>query len=530
MTLVANVWDNLRQHLSQRITTLALVGLLLLSSCSPAESLSPSVDTDNASPTLFSPRPQIKQVEPPELIQQLAPWLDDYAPLVSIRQPKVDQVFENTTISVNLRVKDLPIYKDETWQLGPHIELLLDSQPYESIYDLDQPINLENLTPGTHTLRAFAVRPWNESFKNEGAYAQVTFHVFAKTDEHAPIAAQPLLTYGSPMGTYGAEPVLLDFYLTDAPLHQVAAENPAIDDWRVRYTINGESLLLDTWESIYIEGLKPGRNWVQLTLIDTDGNPIPGVFNNTVRLIDYDPTGQDGLAKIISGDARLEMVGTIVDPSYEPPVIEAPVVTDPVESVDIGTESLDIDELAPEPESNKSDIDDDAVLEAPDSEEQNSETTPPESQPLDSNLEVAPLDEQTSEIDRNAPGMDPKTTADIPPTVTTEDAVETSDNAEAIIDAVEPSPDDQPLEAILDNESLNNQRPSGDITESEDEPNAAFESLDETMATTPESESTTENSAAIANESPIAGSKTSQQQYFQKLYDYRDRAMNRQTP
>ncbi|MEM9806050.1 MAG: hypothetical protein AAF959_12280 [Cyanobacteria bacterium P01_D01_bin.56] len=529
MTLVANVWDNLRQHLSQVITTLGLIGLLLLSSCSPAESVSSSVDAEDAPPSLFSPRPQIKQVEPPELIQQLEPWLDDYAPLVSIRQPKAEQVFENTTISVNLRVKDLPIYKDETWELGPHIELLLDNQPYASIYDLDQPITLENLTPGTHTLRAFAVRPWNESFKNEEAYAQVTFHVFAKTEEHAPIAAQPLLTYGSPIGTYGAEPVLLDFYLTDAPLHQVAAENPAIDDWRVRYTIKGESLTLDTWESIYIEGLKPGRNWVQLTLVDTEGKPIPGVFNNTVRLIDYDPTVQDGLAKIVNGEARLEMVGTIVDPSYEPPVVEDPVVTDPIESLDTDTESLDIDELAPEP--NNSDIDE-AVPEVPDSEEQNSKTTSPESQPLDSNLDVAPLEDTGGQTaDGDATGIEPKTTANTPPTVTTEDAVETtSENSEATIDAVDTSPNDQPSEEILDNESLDNQRPSGDIPELVDEPNTVFEKLDETIATSPDSESMAENSVPSADESQIAGSETSPRQYFQNLYDYRERAMNRREP
>ena len=66
----------------------------------------------------------------------------------------------------------------------------------------------------------------------------------------------------------------------DAPLHQIAQDNPTISDWQIRYTINGESLTLKDWESIYIEGLKPGRNWVQLTLVDESGSPIKGVFNN----------------------------------------------------------------------------------------------------------------------------------------------------------------------------------------------------------------------------------------------------------
>lgn len=39
---------------------------------------------------------------------------------------------------------------------------------------------------------------------------------------------------------------MLDFYLTNAPLHVVAQENPADDiaDWRIRVTINGESFFI----------------------------------------------------------------------------------------------------------------------------------------------------------------------------------------------------------------------------------------------------------------------------------------------
>ena len=357
MNLVANVWDYLHQHLIRLTRTLALIGLLLLTSCGPSETVSSSVDTVESAPALFSSRPKIKRVEPPKLIQQLEPWLEDYAPQLTIGQPRAGQVFEDTTVNVTLNVQDLPIYKDETWELGPHIELLLDNQPYGEIYNLGQPIVLENLTPGTHTLRAFATRPWYESFKNEGAYDQVTFHIFAKTDENAPAVDQPLLTYGSPVGTYGAEPVLLDFYLTDAPLHEVAEANPAIDDWRIRYTINGESLTLDNWESIYIEGLNPGRNWIQLNLVDLDGHPMPGIFNNTVRLIEYDPTLNDGLAKLVQGDARLEMVGTIVDPSYEPPapeVIEPPAMEN---ATDNEPDELEPDEATLQSETGGSDVD-----------------------------------------------------------------------------------------------------------------------------------------------------------------------------
>ena len=58
--------------------------------------------------------------------------------------------------------------------------------------------------------------------------------------------------------------------------------------------------------------------------MDQEGNPLEGVFNNTVRLIDYDPALNNTLAKIVGGDLTLEEVGRIIDPTYEPPVIEPP--------------------------------------------------------------------------------------------------------------------------------------------------------------------------------------------------------------
>lgn len=388
MPLVSNVLGHMQQHLAKITGALILIVLLLASGCSKSQIVEPATVSQTAQPSLLKPRPTIKQVDTPTLISELAPWLDNYEPQVEIRQPRAEQIFNDATVSVTLDVRDLPIYKDKTWHMGPHVELFLDNQPYDSIYDISQSINLENLTPGTHTLRAFAARPWHESFKNEGAYAQVTFHIFAKTDENAPAKNQPLLTYGSPMGTYGAEPVLLDFHLTDTPLHQVAQANPAIADWQVQYTINGESLTLKNWEYIYIEGLKPGQNWVQLALVDDEGQPIEGVFNNTVRLIEYDPSLDDGLAKIVRGELTLEEVGSIVDPTYEPPVpepIERPSTEETSEDLEssdtprVDTEVTEISEpdlaesQVAEPEASEPALAEDSEVSEPESEVAESE-------------------------------------------------------------------------------------------------------------------------------------------------------------
>jgi hypothetical protein len=264
---------------------------------------------------------RMSEVSPPEAIQKLRQTLEIYQPQVSILAPKPDEVIQDTDISVRLQVKDLPIFKDANLGLGPHLQVFLDNQPYKAVYDTREPLAIADLEPGTHTLRVFASRPWEESFKNNGAYAQTTFHIFTKTQDNNPDRALPLLTYNQPQDTYGAEPIMLDFYLTNAPLHSVAQENSQdeILDWQIRATVNGESFTIDQWQPIYLKGFKPGKNWVQLEFIDEGGNSVKNAFNNTVRLINYQPLGQDTLSKLVRGELTAVDAGSIVDRNYQTP-------------------------------------------------------------------------------------------------------------------------------------------------------------------------------------------------------------------
>jgi hypothetical protein len=310
----------------------------------------------------------LAEVAPPKQIAQLNQSFDQYNPQITIVSPAKDQVIEDTTVEVKIQAQDFPIFKNADLEMGPHIHLILDNEPYQAIYDISQPIRLEHLTPGSHTLRVFAVRPWHESFKNNGAYAQATFHVFSKNGNNTPANDLPLLTYSRPKGEYGAEPILLDFYLTNAPLHVIAQENAEdnIPDWRVRVTINGESFLLDNWQALYLKGFNPGENWVQLEFIDEKGNKVDNVFNNTVRVITYKPNGQDTLSQLVRGELPSDVARTLVDPNYRvkveptpepvempeviPEPMEIPEVTEiPVEIPEVIPEPLEIPEVIPEP-------------------------------------------------------------------------------------------------------------------------------------------------------------------------------------
>ncbi|MBO3463730.1 hypothetical protein G7B40_000855 [Aetokthonos hydrillicola Thurmond2011] len=312
---------------------IALMLVLILTSCGEkAVSQEPSLSLPQPQQTQISK--QISEVSPPTAVQELRQTLEGYQPQVAILTPKPNEILQDNTVKVRLLVKDLPIFKDPQLNVGPHLQVILDNEPVISVYDLNQPLTLPELSPGSHTLRVFATYPWDESFKNEGAYAQTRFHIFTQTDDNNPNPAKPLLTYNTPQGKYGTQPVLLDFYLTNAPLHLVAQDNPKdeISDWHIRCTINDESFVIDRWQPLYLKGLKPGKNWVKLEFLDEQGKPVKNVFNTTVKVVTYEPLGEDTLSKIFRGEVSAERVRAIVDPNYNAKVpVSEPTPTPPIE-------------------------------------------------------------------------------------------------------------------------------------------------------------------------------------------------------
>ncbi len=271
------------------------------------------------------PQNLISEVSPPVAIAKLAKLFDQYSPTVQILSPQPDQVLSDNKVAVKVKVEGLPIFKHPELGLGPHVHIALDGQEYKALYDPEQTITFENLSPGTHTLRAFASRPWHESFKNKSAYSQVTFHVLTPTLENLPQPDQPLLTYSRPVGNYGAEPIMLDFYIHNPALTQAEVEH--IPDWRVRVTVNGETFVTDQWQSIYLKGLRVGRNWVKLELIDSKGLLIPNAYSSTAHLFTYQPNGTDTLSRLTRGEV-IPNLEAIADPNYVPP---APVQKEEIE-------------------------------------------------------------------------------------------------------------------------------------------------------------------------------------------------------
>ncbi|MGL5081224.1 MAG: hypothetical protein ACRC8A_07020 [Microcoleaceae cyanobacterium] len=302
-----------------RTTFKTLLAVLMIAVLVVGCSKSEPIEPNSSGSAVSRPKP-VAEVSPPKVVQQLHQSLDRYQPQVALGGVSSGEVLQDDTVSIQFQVQGLPIFQDNNSGLGPHLQVILDRQPPQTIYDIAQPLTLSGLEPGTHTLRAFAAYPWGESFKNEGAYAQVTFHVFTETSDNNPDPSLPLITYSEPQGVYGSEPVLLDFYLHNAPLHVVAQESPedAIQDWRIQATVNGESFMVDQWQPLYIKGIKPGKNWVKLEFLDELGEPLNNVYNNTARLFVYNPKATDFRSRLLRGELSVAQARSVVDPNYIP--------------------------------------------------------------------------------------------------------------------------------------------------------------------------------------------------------------------
>ena len=254
---------------------------------------------------------------------------DKAAPTLKIVSPASNAAITGSTVNVKLALSgDLKGYhpmKDPATGMGNHIHVILDNQPYEAHYNLEQGFELRNVAEGKHTLRVFASRPWHESYKNNGSFQMATFTVKGGSDATKPTttatgqkmadakkpaaaspaasvapakegkdmaastggavdATKPLLTYSRPKGEYkdkAADSIMIDFWLMNAKLKGDGG------DYQLRYSVDGGApQILDKWEPIWLKGWVAGKHRIKLELVDKSGSIVDnGGYNSTEREI-----------------------------------------------------------------------------------------------------------------------------------------------------------------------------------------------------------------------------------------------------
>lgn len=205
--------------------------------------------------------------------------------------PQANQAIQGNSVAPTFEITGYPIYMDSARNKGQHIHVIINNEPYEADYNPAQPFTharLQNLQPGTHTIRAFPSREWHESIKQPGAFAMQVFNVGQATVTDINPSA-PLLTYSRPKGDYKWEDhpsgVMLDYYLTNVTLGPTGH--------KVRYTLStgGKTVKTETlteWQPVWWpwSELQEGEYTVLLELLDNNNNPVPFKVGN----LDYNRT------------------------------------------------------------------------------------------------------------------------------------------------------------------------------------------------------------------------------------------------
>lgn len=244
----------------------------------------------------------------PALIEALTPTTDKFQPSVTILSPQEGQTIASTEVPLRLQFQRFPAGKDPKTGLGLHFKVIVDNEPPIDYYDPSQPLKL-TLSPGTHTVRVVAARPWDQNYRNLSAFAHVTFNVLQANNQNAPefSNSKGLITVTSPSGSYGADPILLDYIVDGVNLGRNRAA--------VRYTLNGQSTTTTNREPIYLSNLQPGANQLVVELVDGNGNVIPNAgFNRVERTVMYQPNGTDSLSRLVRGELKPKDLAGAVGP------------------------------------------------------------------------------------------------------------------------------------------------------------------------------------------------------------------------
>ena len=260
----------------------------------------------------------LQEVAPPGAAQQLSDQLRGKQPQLSVVSPKPGSQVGAGDWTLQLRLDDWPVLESSELGAGPHVVVQLDHQEPQRIFATDSKglisVSMPALTPGSHHLSAFAALPWGEAAAGKNARIQWQLYRGLATPEALPDLDAPQLVAIAPQQLAAGAAVPINWFLFNAPLQHLRDGD---EQWRLRLSLDGSSVVLDRAQSLWLKPLKAGEHFLKLELLDGDGNPLQPAFNSLVQELRV-PVSRAGAPALFSSRLSADQLAELSDPNYQP--------------------------------------------------------------------------------------------------------------------------------------------------------------------------------------------------------------------
>jgi hypothetical protein len=279
---------------------------------------------------------ELQEVAPPGAAQQLQLELGKHHPQLELLAPADGSSLPAGTWTLKLRLNDWPLVQRAELGPGPHLVIQIDNEAPIRIFETPSgatnlAIEMAELSPGSHSITAFAALPWGEAVAERQGRANFRFYRLAANPNGlpAPDSAQ-LVAVPAPELTAGA-PVPINWFLLNAPLQNLRPDDA---HWRLQINLDGATGVLQQENSLWLSGLTPGSHPLSFELFDGKGVPLGAPFNSLVRELRVSPQGQPSAAMFRS-QLTPEELEALVNPSFSAPTIEPEPEPEPVPEAEV---------------------------------------------------------------------------------------------------------------------------------------------------------------------------------------------------
>ena len=260
----------------------------------------------------------LQEVAPPGAAQQLSDQLRGRQPQLSVISPKPGSEIATGEWTLQLQLEDWPVLESSELGPGPHVVVQLDQQEPLRIFESNAKgvisVAMPPLMPGSHHLSAFAALPWGEAAAGKNARIQWQLYRGLATPEALPDLQAPQLVAVAPQQLSAGAAVPINWFLLNAPLQHLRDGD---EQWRLRLSLDGSSVVLDRAQSLWLKPLKAGEHFLKLELLDGDGNPLQPAFNSLVQELNV-PVSRAGAPAMFSSRLNADQLAELSDPNYEP--------------------------------------------------------------------------------------------------------------------------------------------------------------------------------------------------------------------